>query len=276
MKSDSLTTPRSTIYGSDIPGWIVMWCFISSASQLDGPRLSSFPKPGRAASHREYTTARHCRCKPSHWSGLLNFKEKRSTPNGYPSESLRAVASGIGMISLPVDDKKEFPAHIPSANSPRPIPCPKSTTDKHYTMLGPRRTRTQRHTKIHSVRPSHGGALHNGVPLVAPPSNHIDGTLFIRTASVPCVYGRGETHGCQYKYPRSARNNRERRLILLWFPPNFAAVFMLGVDDEPDPTAPLISERPPCVRHWTLTRRVQYVRGSQSRRAPTDGRQAGP
>jgi hypothetical protein len=41
---------------------------------------------------------------------MLNFKEKRSNPHGYPSESVRAVASGIGMISRPVDDKKELPA----------------------------------------------------------------------------------------------------------------------------------------------------------------------
>jgi hypothetical protein len=146
---------------------------------------------------------------------VLNLKEKCSTPHGYPSESLRAVSSGIGMISRPVDDKKELPAHIPPANSPWPIPCPKSTTDQHYMMLGPRRTRMQRHTKIHRLRPSHGGTLHSGVPPVAPRSAHTDGALFIRTASVPYIYGRGEMQGCQYKYPRSAHNNRERRLILL-------------------------------------------------------------
>jgi hypothetical protein len=146
---------------------------------------------------------------------VLNFKEKRSTPHGYPSESLRAITLGIGMISQPVVDKKELPAHIPSANRPRPIPCPKSITDQHYTMLGPRRTRLQRHTRIQSVRSSHGGVLHSGVPPVAPPFAHTDGALFIRTASVPCVYGRGEAQRCQYKYPRNARNNRERRLSLL-------------------------------------------------------------
>jgi hypothetical protein len=133
---------------------------------LHPPRRKRWERPGRRC---------HCWCKPSHWSGVLNFKEKRSTPHGYPSESLRAVALGIGMIFRPVVDKKELPAHIPPANRPRPIPCPKSTTDQHYTMLGPRRRRLQRHTRIQSVRSSHGGALHSGVPPVAPPFAHTDG-----------------------------------------------------------------------------------------------------